>query len=305
MKSNKHRIYGYLKRRAQVIQAVRQFFLDKDFLEVETPCRVPAPAPEAHINAVSSEEWFLHTSPELCMKRLLCAGFPRIFQICKCFRKKERGPRHLPEFTMLEWYCAGASYKDMMDQCEALIRFVSRRLSLGESFVYQGKPLHLEPPWDRWAVSDAFEKFASISLSEALLQDRFNESIAFELEPRLGFGRPVFLYDYPASHRAFSKLKPENSVLAERFELYIHGLEICNAFSEITDPEEQRSRFDEELKFRKLSGEKVYPLPENFLHDLKDMPEAAGNALGIDRLVMVFADASKIDDVVTFTPEEL
>ena len=291
--------------RAQIIQAVRTFFIDNQYLEVETPCRIPAPAPEAHIDAEVSGEWFLRSSPELCMKRLMAAGYPRIFQICRCFRQKERGTKHLPEMTLLEWYTAGDNYFDMMEQCEELIRFVAGRAGFKKLLVYQGNRIDLTPPWPRMSVRDAFEKFSSVSMETAILQDRFDQITAFNIEPNLGYGKPIFLYDYPASAASLARLKPENRSVAERFELYISGLELCNAFSELTDPVEQRTRFENEQKIRSESGLQVYPLPEKYLESLQFMPETAGIALGVDRLVMLFADTTKIDDVVAFTPEEL
>lgn len=291
--------------RAQIIQAARAFFIRRDYLEIETPCRIPAPIPEAHIDAEASGEWFLHTSPELCMKRLLGAGYPRIFQVCRCFRQKERGDRHLPELTMLEWYTAGENYLDMMTQCEDLIRFVAQHAGFGNTLVYQGKPINLTAPWTRMPVSDAFEKFASISMETALLKDCFDEVMANDIEPDLGNNKPLFLYDYPYTAGALARLKPADRSVAERFELYIGGLELCNAFTELNDEIEQRLRFEHDQESRRKSGKQVYPLPEKFLKSLKDMPEASGNALGIDRLVMLFADTTRIDDVVAFTPEEL
>ncbi|MDF1592480.1 MAG: EF-P lysine aminoacylase EpmA [Desulfobacterales bacterium] len=299
------RIKKNLQLRAQIIQAVRQFFYERDYLEVETPCRVPVIAPEAHIDAEMSGGWFLHTSPELSMKRLLSAGYPRIFQICKCFRAKERGLKHLPEFTLLEWYGAGMDYVDMMAQCENLLRFVARALGSECGLVYQGRPIDLTPPWERLTVVEAFHLYASQSLEEALLNDCFDEAIAFEIEPRLGNEKPVFLYDYPAQKGALARLKPDNPNVAQRFELYICGLELCNAFTELVDPVEQRRRFEIDGQVRAASGKKAVPMPEKFLKSLDDMPPAAGNALGLDRLVMLFSDAARIDDVVAFTPEEL
>jgi len=291
--------------RAQIIQAVRTFFIDNEYLEVETPCRIPAPAPEAHIDAEVSGDWFLRSSPELCMKRLMAAGYPRIFQICRCFRQKERGSKHLPEMTLLEWYTAGHNYFNMMEQCEELIRFVAVRAGIKNFLVYQGNRIDLTPPWPRMSVRDAFEKFSFVSMETAMLQDRFDQIAAFDIEPNLGYGKPIFLYDYPASAASLARLKPENPFMAERFELYISGLELCNAFSELTDPVEQKTRFKNEQKIRSESGLEVYPLPEKFLESLQFMPEASGSALGMDRLVMLLADTTKIDDVVAFTPEEL
>ena len=291
--------------RAQIIQAVRTFFIDNDYLEIETPIRIPAPAPEVHIEAEVSGDWFLHTSPELCMKRLLAAGYPRIFQICRCFRQKERGRMHLPEMTMLEWYGAGNNYFDMMDQCEKMIRFAARRAGFEDYLVYQGKSIDLKAPWSRMSVKDAFDRFASVSMETAVLQDRFDEMMIIDIEPNIGHKKPLFLYDYPAVGASLARLKPENSSLAERFELYICGMELCNAFTELTDPVEQRIRFEKEQKIRSESGKQVYPLPEKFLESLQLMPEASGVALGIDRLVMLFANTKSIDGVVAFTPEEL
>ena len=294
-----------LQLRARIIQTIQNFFIDNDYLEVETPVRIPAPAPEAHIDAVESGDWFLQTSPELCMKRLLAAGIPRIFQICKCFRYGERGRLHLPEMTLLEWYRTDSDYKDIMKECEALIGTVARKVGLEDSVVYQSKKIKLTPPWPRIPVRDAFDKFGSITLKTALEQDQFDDIMVAEIEPNLGQTQPVFLYDYPASRGALARLKPQDPRYAERFELYIGGLEICNAFSELTDPVEQRARFEREQDHRRESGKSEYPMPEKFLTALNDLPEAAGNALGIDRLIMLFADSMQIDEVVAFTPEEL
>jgi len=291
--------------RARIIQAVRSFFINNDYIEIETPIRIPAPAPETHIDAVQSGDWFLQTSPELCMKQLLAAGFRRIFQICKCFRQGERGRLHLPEMTMLEWYRINSNYLDMMSECETLISQVARQIDSKNMMTYQGTEIDLTPPWRRISVAESFERFTSISMEAALENDRFDEIMVEAVEPNLGQPQPVFLYDYPAPRGALARSKPEDNRYAERFELYIGGLEICNAFSELTDPVEQRKRFESERNRRKDSGRLIYPMPEKFLTALADMPEAAGNALGIDRLVMLFTDTNKIDDVVAFTPEEL
>lgn len=293
-----------LELRARVIQGVRAFFASRSYLEVETPIRIPAPAPEAHIDAIESEDRFLHTSPELCMKRLLASGYPRIFQICRCFRQNERGSRHLPEFTMLEWYSAGSDYSGMMDECEALVKYAAAESGYGNEIKYQGRRIDLDKPWTRMTVAEAFDKYASMPVGKALSDDRFDETMA-EIEPSLGRRTPLFLYDYPASCGALAKLKTGNSSIAERFELYICGLELCNGFTELTDPNEQRARFKKELAHREKAGKKAYPMPDKFLDSLSRMPDASGNALGLDRLVMLFADTTTIDDVVAFTPEEL
>ena len=294
-----------LQVRARLIQAIRSFFIDRQYLEVETPIRIPAPAPEAHIDAVITEDWFLQTSPELCMKQLLAAGFSRIFQICKCFRHKERGRKHLPELTILEWYRSGQNYKDLMKECEDLICAVARLINGNEKISYQGLEIDMRTPWTRLSVAAAFQRYASMEMEKALEKDCFDEVVATEIEPNLGSTTPLFLYDYPAPCGALARLKPRNNLLAERFELYIAGIELCNGFSELTDSAEQKTRFEKEQRMRKSLGRPVYPMPQKFLTALKDMPEAGGNALGIDRLAMLFCDATEIDDVVAFTPEEL
>jgi lysyl-tRNA synthetase class 2 len=294
-----------LELRARIIQAIRTFFINRGYLEVETPIRIPAPAPEAYIDAVATGEWFLQTSPELCMKQLLAAGFPRIFQICKCFRHQERGTKHLPELTMLEWYGAGCNYLALMNECEDLIRAVARRLNGNDRIIYQDREIHLDTTWMRMSVAEAFRQFASMTMERALEKDCFDEVMVNDIEPKLGSPAPHFLYDYPASRGALARLKPDNELVAERFELYIAGVELCNGFSELTDPVEQRARFIKEQQRRKSSGQPVYPMPQKFLKALKEMPDAGGNALGIDRLVMLFCNVAEIDEVVTFTPEEL
>jgi len=294
-----------LELRARVLLGIRSYFLGQGYLEVETPIRIPAPAPEAHIDPQTSGSWFLQASPELCMKRLLAAGFERIFQICKCFRKGERGALHLPELTMLEWYTAGHNYNDMMQQCEDLIGYIIRSIGLDPVIWYQGSRIDLNPPWDRMSVSEAFERHTSVSMAEALRNDNFDEIIAGDITPNLGNTGPVFLYDYPVVLGSLARRKPDNDNLAERFELHIAGMELCNAFSELTDPGEQRKRFEAETALRESLGKSTYPSPEPFLKELAHMPECAGNALGIDRLVMLLADIAKIDDVVAFTPESL
>jgi len=294
-----------LYRRAQVLAAVRRFFADRGYLEVETPLRIPAPAPEAHIDPQPAGDWYLQTSPELCMKRMVAAGFPKIYQICKCFRLGERGGRHLPEMTMLEWYTAGRDYRHMMAQCEALIPFVAHALDIGPVLTYQLRAIDLTPPWPRLSVQEAFARYGPCDMATALDRGRFDEIMGLTIEPLLGWRQPVILYDYPAALGALARLKPGRPSLAERFELYIGGLELCNAFSELTDRAEQRRRFLAETEQRRRTGKPSSPLPEPFLRDLELMPATAGNALGIDRLVMLMTDSERIDHVVAFTPETL
>jgi len=288
-----------------MVQAIRLFFIEHDYLEVETPQLIPAPAPEPHIDAISAGDGYLHTSPELCMKRLLAAGYPRIFQFSKCFRAGERGNLHLPEFLLLEWYRTGIDYRTLMEECEALILSVSRSLGKGEKISYQGMEIDLRSPWEKISVREAFDRRASLPLQMALEKGCFDQVMVREIEPHLGITGPTFLYDYPASLAALARLRHDDQRFAERFEIYLAGLELANGFSELTDAREQRARFERDLQHRNDLGKEVYPMPESFLESLDHMPEAAGIALGVDRLAMIFTDAPKIDDVVFFTPEEV
>jgi lysyl-tRNA synthetase class 2 len=293
-----------LIRRAEILNLIRAFFRAQDFLEVETPVRIPVPLPEAHIEPIESEGWVLQPSPEICMKPLVAAGCGRIFQICKCFRKGERGRRHLPEMTLLEWYAAAETYHDLMTRTEELILYVAEGLGLGHALTYQGARVDLTPPWPRLTVAEAFRRYASLPADAALAQGRFDELMGLEIEPRLG-AAPVFIHDYPAACGSLARLKPGEPAVAERFELYIGGLELCNGFSELTDPVEQRRRFEAELEIQRRRGRPAHGLPQKFLEALSTLPPCAGNALGVDRLVMLFADASAIDEVVAFTPDRL
>ncbi len=294
-----------LQQRARILHGIRQFFIEKGYLEVETPYRIPTPAPESHIDAVPSGTWFLHTSPELCMKRMMAAGYEKVFQICRCWREKERGSLHLPEFTLLEWYRAGGDYRSLMEECEALIRSVATGFGLGEKLIFRGHKIDLSEPWQRISVNEAFHSHTQTSVNEALERDLFDEIMVQEVELNLGVEKPTFIYDYPAQRGALARLKQEDQTVAERFELYVGGLELANGFSELVDPEEQRKRFLMENENRQSKGKPVYSMPDRFLAELKDMPPSAGIALGLDRLVMVFLDAKTVDEVVAFTPEEL
>lgn len=294
-----------LQKRAYIIHGIRQFFINRGYLEVETPYRIPAPPPESHIDAVTSGKWFLHTSPELCMKRMLAAGYEKIFQICRCWREGERGSQHIPEFTLLEWYQPGSDYIALMDECEALIQTVANTIGLGQKINYRDHVIDLVSPWERISVKKAFECYSQTSMAEALERNIFDEIMIRDIEPKLGIGKPVFIYDYPAGRRAMARLKQEDQTVAERFELYLGGLELANGFSELIDAKEQWKVFQLEEAYRRSMGKSTYPMPEKFLIELENMPPSAGIALGVDRLVMVFLNAQAIDEVVAFTPEEL
>lgn len=287
--------------RARIVQTIRAFFIERDFLEVETPHRIPANAPEAYIDAIESGSAVLHTSPEVAMKRLLAAGYPRLFQVCRVWRANERGSRHLPEFTLLEWYRSDSDYTALMSDCEELFATLATEavLSVGS------RHINLTPPFERLTLSDAFSRYASLSLKEAMAADRFEEILCNEVEPHLGETRPTFLYDYPASQAALARCCPNRPEFAERFELYIAGIELANAFSELTDPAEQRRRFVASENERRTLGKTPRPLPEPFLAELAGIDSAAGIALGVDRLVMLLTGAASIDAIVAFTPEDL
>ena len=290
-----------LELRARTLEAIRSFFQDHGYLAVETPVRIPAPAPEAHIEAVPSGPWYLAPSPELHMKRLLAAGYPRIFQISRCFRGGERGRHHNPEFTMLEWYRADSDYLEAIQETERLVAYVASRVRGGTVVQRSGSSLDLTPPWERLSVADAFQRLAGWRPGPQPDPHRFNLDLAERVEPQIGQGHPTVLFDYPASLASLARLKAGAPDVAERFEVYAGGLELANGFSELTDALEQRRRFQAEALKRRDSRRGAYPMPEAFLDSLRDMPPASGVALGVDRLVMLLADASCIDDVLAFT----
>ena len=291
--------------RARVVQAIRAFFIENGYLEVETPLRIPVPIPEAHIDGFTSEGWHLQSSPEICMKRLAARGFDKIFQICKCFRKEERSPRHLTEMTLLEWYTGGDTYRELMDQTRELILYVAQKVNHNNSLTYGNHSISLDTAWQFISVSRAFKDYGGISMEKAIETDRFDEIMAFDIEPRLGEESPAFLFDYPAAMGALARLKPGKPTIAERFELYIAGMELANGFSELTDPGEQEQRFKKEIALRKAAGKPLTPIPYKFLSAIEHMPDTAGIAMGVDRLIMLFANADSIDKVVAFTPETL
>ena len=293
--------------RAHLIRSIRDFFWERGFLEVETPLLIPANAPEEHIHPISALPFQLQTSPEICMKRLLCKGHRRLFQISHCWRAGERGSRHLSEFTMLEWYRADSDYQALMTDCEELLQHVAT-VCLADNPIYRHNSRTIDPfrPWRRIKVQEAFLRFGHADVRDCLHKGIYEEVLTRLVEPGLaGYPEPVILMDYPSELAALARLKPGQTEVAERFELYLGGLELANGFSELNDPGEQRLRFEEANRMRRKNGITPLPLPEPFLRELADMPAAAGIALGIDRLVMLAAGADSIDAVVAFTPEEL
>ena len=275
-----------LEIRARVLRQLRAFFDARGFVEVETPVRIAAPAPEPHIDcpaaiarpeaAALARPTFLRASPELQMKKLLAAGMARIYQIGPCFREGERGRRHSPEFTMLEWYRASADYLDILADVEALLAEIFDGVN-----GLKGERITVREAYLRWAHWDPFAAWDA---------DRFDFDMATKIEPNLPKG-VVFLMDYPPQAASLAKLRGE---VAERWELYVNGLELANAFTELTDPAEQRRRFEEARAERRQLGESDYPLDEEFLGVLSRMPSAGGVALGVDRLVM---QVCGVDDI--------
>jgi lysyl-tRNA synthetase class 2 len=290
-----------LELRARTLEAIRGYFQGLGFLEVETPIRVPAPAPEAHIDAIPSGRWYLAPSPELHMKRLLAAGHQRIYQVCKSFRAREQGRHHNPEFTMLEWYRAGAGYLEAIEETERLVGHVAEQVLGATAPRTGGNRLDLAPPWERLTVAEAFQRFAGWRPGPDPDAERFNLDLVERVEPMLGRNGPTVLLDYPSSMASLARLKPGAPEVAERFEVYAGGLELANGFTELTDAAEQRRRFQEEARKRQEAGHEVYPLPEAFLAALPSLPPAYGVALGVDRLVMLLTGASSIDQVMAFT----
>ena len=270
-----------LSERARVLREIRAFFDARGFTEVETPVRIPAPAPEPHIDCPPSGDWFLRASPELQMKKLLAAGMERIYQIGPCFRAGEKGRRHSPEFTMLEWYRANADYSDIARDAEELLAEVLKRD-------------HADV--QRITVREAYLRWAGWDPVETWDQDRFDFDMATKVEPNLP-KEPLFLTDYPAPAASLARLKADDPRVAERWELYVDGIELANAFTELIDPVEQRRRFELAREERRALGEADYPLDEEFLDALARMPPSGGVALGVDRLVMLACGASSIADV--------
>lgn len=293
-----------LRLRSNALQAIRGFFLSREFVEVDTPIRLPAPALEEFIDAVPSGDWYLRTSPELHMKRLLVSGMPRIFQMGPCFRHGERGAHHSPEFTMLEWYRTDADYEDILSDTEALIREVSRSVLGSSVLTFDGSDIDVDLPWERITVADAFQRYAGWNPLNGFDGDRFDLDLVNKVEPALPRDRGVVLVDYPAEVAALARRSASDPRVAERWELYLGGIELANAFSELTDAAEQRRRFEACAAERAAAGREVYPLDRPFLDALeKGLPPSGGIALGVDRLVMLLANAPALRSVIPFTDE--
>jgi lysyl-tRNA synthetase class 2 len=290
-----------LKRRALVFDFIRDFFNAQGFLEVETPILVPAVAPEPHITPFNTDGWLLSTSPELHMKRLLAAGYEKIFQMSRCFRKSECGRWHNPEFTLLEWYRAGADYIQVLRDTEQLVNTVAARLGLGSKIRYQGQDIEVKPPWLEITVHDAFQKYAGWDPVAQPDPSRFDIDLVNKVIPSFSPNRPTMLLDYPAPMAALARLKPDNPRVAERAEIFIGGLELANAYSELADPHEQEERFRRDIELICNERGTKIATPDRFLEAMHHLPPCGGIALGMDRLVMLFCDADSIDKVIAFT----
>lgn len=290
-----------LQTRSRVLHAVREFFFERGFIEVETPVRIPTPALEAHIDAPPSGRAWLRTSPELHMKRLMAAGCSHFFQIGPCFRSGECGRRHNPEFTLMEWYRTEADYTDILRDTEALFAHVFLNVTGGTAITYQGTAIDFDKPWHCLTVREAFRKWAGWDPVAAWNPDRFDLDLVSKVEPSLPQDRPCVLTDYPAPAAALARLKPHAPAVAERWEVYVGGLELANAYSELCDPTAQRARFEEAAEARRRLAKDVYPIDEPFLAALEQgLPPCGGIALGIDRLVMLACDTNEIAEVRPF-----
>ena len=307
-----------LKARAKIVAVLRAFFDGQGFVEVETPVRIAAPAPEPHIDCpvvpspTGGSPTYLRASPELQMKKLLAAGMDRIYQIGPCFREGERGSRHNPEFTMIEWYRRDADYLAILSDLERLfytlsslfsgdrpfMSFGDRPLnSLGDRPLFCGdRPLNSlgDRPFKRVTVREAYRRWAGWDPWTEWDQDRFDLDMAMKIEPALKSEGAVFLMDYPPQAASLARLR---GAVAERWEFYVDGLELANCFTELCDPFEQRQRFEAARQERRQLGESDYPIDESFLSSLGSIGSAAGVALGVDRLVMTFLGAPSIDAV--------
>ena len=287
-----------LATRSALLKALRNVFYNADFLEVTTAVKIPAPAPEEYIESVVSENGFLRTSPELAMKRMLCAGMERIFQIGPAFRAEEKGRKHREEFTILEYYAVNWDYRRLAEFTADMVSSAAKEIFGKTSIEYQSCPVDLGKH-TFITVDEAFRKYAGVSAFEADADGSFDELMVLKVEPELGRECPEFLIDYPAARASLSRLSSADPRVAERWELYIRGMELGNAFGELTDAAEQRRRFSEALKFRAAQGMHAYPEATDFLEALEHgMPESSGCAIGFDRLCMIFCDSSDIADVI-------
>lgn len=301
-----------LRERARVCADVRRFFDARGFVEVQTPVMVPSPGLDIHLDAFEvlggdrgASRW-LSTSPEYQMKRLLSQGWSRIYQVAPCFRRGEIGTRHNPEFTMVEWYRSEAGIRHVMSDTEQLVAALS-----GGAIWLGNRRFDVTPPFERWSVCDAFARFVGWSPDETIEvaatdEDRYFRALVEKVEPGLSdIACGVFLVDYPATQASLARRKPEDPRLAERFELYVAGVELCNGFGELVDPVEQRARLVRDQEDRRGKGLPVYPIDERFVAALEHVAPSGGNALGLDRLAALVCGTTDISDFLAFTADEV
>jgi len=338
---NTARLKKIYEERIKIIHLIRDFFWSENFMETDTPIAVKYPGQEPYLNPVAIKihnpgaveyGFHLQTSPEFAMKKLLAAGWNKIFQICKCFRDYEDfGGQHNTEFTMIEWYRAPGCLEDIMDDTEKLFKFVETRLrdsamARRGKIEFKNKEIDIGGKWERLSMREVWKKWVGVDLSELLefvgpprstklgqlaisLGFTVNETDAFEdiffkiflnkIEPNLGNERPVFVYDYPAVMSSLSRRCTVDPRYAERFELYIGGLELANAFGELVDAKEQKIRLEEDKENRNSLKKEIWPVDPDFISALQSgIPEAGGIALGVDRMVLLFTKARDINEVI-------
>lgn len=280
-----------LKKRADIISAIRSFFESELFVEVETPIRTRAPLPEQNIDAIQCGDFYLATSPEPYMKRLVAGGFDKIFQISKCFRNSEKGKKHNVEFTMLEWYRKDADYFKLVDDAKKLLKYICEKINL-DTF---------PDKWEIISLDEAWEKFTGKILDDIPDGFDFDKTMVEKIEPKLPGNINVVLTDFPAIFSPMCKQKNDNPYRAERMEIYINGIELANGCTEQIDKNLQIKRLRDEQFIRGKFEKSVYPWPDEFVDSLDSMPTSAGMALGVDRLVMILCNINNIEDVLTFT----
>jgi lysyl-tRNA synthetase class 2 len=295
-----------LAARSAALRAIRGYFEAAGFIEVETPVRVASPGLDAHVDAIGAEDGFLITSPELHMKRLLVGGLPRVYQLARVSRAREHGDLHEPEFTMLEWYRAFSGMDAVLHDTEQLVARVATELA-GRPVVRSpgGEAIDVNPPFRRVTMRDAFREHAAVADAAELARTRPDDYFRLfveRVEPALARERAaIVLTEFPLTEAALARPCPHDETVAERFEVYAGGVELCNGFGELTDPGEQRRRFERELERRRRAGAPEHPIDERFLAALEEgLPPSGGNALGFDRLVMLALGAPRVADVVAF-----
>ena len=299
--------------RGKVIQTIRKYFSKQGLTEVDTPTLQPAPSDEVHLKCFQTGDFYLHTSPELAMKKLLVAGEKAIFQICHTYRDEPVSDTHSPEFTMLEWYRVGTDYSAMMKDTIAIVRACCKACGV-TNLRHNERICDPFKRWQKLTVEQAFKKYAGVNLwakdlrAEAerigidcsdndTWEDIFFRIMLNKVEYKLGDGVPTILCEYPTQLGALARTKPGNTKVCERFEVYASGVELCNAFSELNDAKEQRERFKANYAERKRLYGWDDPMDEDFLMALEyGMPDASGNALGVDRLIMLISGAEKLSD---------